>query len=154
MSNFKNCTKKDCKQINPQDISKFYKDKTKKTGYRGMCSKCDIERLKLWKLKNPHGDKNNKLMRCYNINIDQYKEMVKTQNGLCYICKNKESMFDKKMNGIRHLSVDHDHQSNLIRKLLCSHCNKGLGCFKDSPKLLRFAADYIELHNELEKIIK
>lgn len=41
------------------------------------------------------------------------------------------------------LVVDHDHATNQIRGMLCNHCNRGLGHFRDSPMLLEFAAQYL-----------
>lgn len=43
--------------------------------------------------------------------------------------------------GVMH--VDHDHKRNIIRGLLCSRCNLGLGHFRDDPQLLEFARLYI-----------
>jgi len=44
----------------------------------------------------------------------------------------------------RELSVDHNHETNKIRGLLCNHCNIGLGNFKDSTTLLSLAIEYLE----------
>lgn len=41
------------------------------------------------------------------------------------------------------LVVDHDHASEEIRGLLCNHCNRGLGHFRDNPELLEFARMYL-----------
>jgi hypothetical protein len=54
------------------------------------------------------------------------------QNGLCAIC------------GLPEEHVDHDHVTGQVRGLLCAGCNKGLGFFRDSPQLLRQAAEYLE----------
>ncbi len=41
------------------------------------------------------------------------------------------------------LVVDHDHSSGEIRGMLCNHCNRGLGHFRDNPELLEFARMYL-----------
>lgn len=73
----------------------------------------------------------------FNISPEEYHAKNVQQNGLCDICKQKCSQ--KEM-----LSLDHDHETNAIRGLLCSSCNMALGGFKDSKKLLQSALDYLE----------
>lgn len=56
------------------------------------------------------------------------------QGGVCAVC------FDP-LGPDAH--VDHDHESGLVRGLLCRSCNLGLGNFKDDPVRLAAAADYL-----------
>jgi hypothetical protein len=42
------------------------------------------------------------------------------------------------------VAVDHCHTTGKIRGLLCNGCNKGLGLFLDSTKLLQNAKEYLE----------
>lgn len=60
----------------------------------------------------------------------------------CTICGVKEN-----------LVVDHCHKTNKIRGLLCNHCNRGLGHFKDDPELLEFAKIYLLSQSEKDASI-
>jgi len=42
------------------------------------------------------------------------------------------------------LVVDHDHIKNKYRGLLCNHCNRGLGHFRDDPEILFKAIQYLQ----------
>ena len=42
--------------------------------------------------------------------------------------------------------IDHDHETDLVRALLCERCNLALGLLRDDPSLMRAAADYVEVH--------
>lgn len=87
--------------------------------------------------------RNRALERKFGITRAEYDAMLATQDGVCKLCDGKDPY-----PGSRALSVDHDHTTGKIRSLLCTHCNSGLGMFKDSPELLRAAADYIEAHKK------
>ncbi|MDR3687190.1 MAG: endonuclease domain-containing protein [Coriobacteriia bacterium] len=61
------------------------------------------------------------------------EEMARLDAGVpCDIC------------GAPATDVDHSHSTGLVRGYLCSPCNLTLGKMKDSPALLRRAADYLE----------
>ena len=65
------------------------------------------------------------------ISDEALKELKETTKE-CVICGSNEK-----------LVVDHDHQTGKIRGMLCNHCNRGLGHFRDDPMLLEFAAQYL-----------
>lgn len=87
-------------------------------------------------------DKQKALRNYYNITYLELLSMLDEQDWKCQICyKNLRDIPFKNIN------VDHDHRTGLVRSALCNTCNSGLGSFKDNPKLLRFAAKYLELHS-------
>lgn len=70
----------------------------------------------------------------YGLTPEQYKTMWDEQNGLCKIpsCKNPIQF------------VDHNHETNEVRALLCRQCNTAIGHFRENPELMREAALYVE----------
>ena len=63
-----------------------------------------------------------------------YEAQYRAQLGKCAIC------------GDRHerLCIDHHHRTQKARALLCAHCNRGLGYFRETPHNMRAAAAYVE----------
>lgn len=74
-----------------------------------------------------------RLMRQYGITSEQYDEMVRRQQGQCLICQDVPAK----------LVIDHDHETGLVRGLLCQKCNAGLGIFSDSSDVLQRAINYL-----------
>lgn len=69
------------------------------------------------------------------MSYEDFKLMLKKQNGKCAICREPEVK--------RRMSVDHCHKTGKVRGLLCQMCNTSLGGFKDNPKLLKKAINYL-----------
>lgn len=70
--------------------------------------------------------------------------------GNCELCGREETALARRATGEkRALHRDHDHETGVLRGLLCLDCNRGLGAFKDNPALLRRAAEYIESYRTL-----
>lgn len=84
------------------------------------------------------------LAKKYGVSIQQYKDMVKSQLGICKICggTNQDG---------RPLFVDHCHSTGAVRGLLCNQCNFGIGSFKDNIDLMYKAIHYLEAHNNNNK---
>lgn len=77
------------------------------------------------------------LQHLYNITLDQYDQMFQEQEGKCYICQRHQSELKSA------LSVDHDHKTGKVRKLLCQKCNGVLGHFESNVEYLKQVIDYI-----------
>ncbi len=77
------------------------------------------------------------LKRKYGIDLEEYYKILESQNNCCIICGIHESKMETM------LSVDHCHTTGKIRGLLCHNCNIGLGNFKDDPKVMKKAIEYL-----------
>lgn len=124
---FKVC--KSCEQNLP--ISKFSKSNTG-VNHNPCCSKC-------YALKK------------FNITRTDYDLLLKQQNYKCAICDNSETTIDNRTeSGVRDLSVDHCHNTGVVRGLLCTNCNTLLGQSKDNIEILRKAIEYLnKLKNKI-----
>lgn len=80
-------------------------------------------------------------MRRYNYGMaqEEYAARLEAQGNRCAICRT--DAWGGKDN-VPH--VDHDHETNAVRGLLCAGCNNGLGNFKDDPVRLRAALRYLD----------
>lgn len=133
---FKYCP--ECKIV--QDEENFYTRKYSSgtvTLYR-VCKPCHNDRVKEQAKKNTHKKREAQLKFKFNLTLEMYDEILKSQGGLCAICHQSE-----KIEG-RQLAVDHNHHTGMVRGLLCHSCNTGLGKFKDSPELLKQAIKYLD----------
>lgn len=74
----------------------------------------------------------------YGITRAELDVMLEAQGGGCAICGSEKP----NGHGFR-LHVDHCHETNRIRGLLCSKCNTMLGLADDDPARLRAAAQYL-----------
>ena len=79
-----------------------------------------------------------KLKSKYGLTEDQYIKQLEWQKHCCLICF-------KKFDGILvKPHIDHDHTTEKLRGILCSHCNQGLGHFMDSETSLEKAQHYLK----------
>jgi hypothetical protein len=84
----------------------------------------------------------------YGLTVEQYNEMLQSQNGVCAICGgiNPEG---------RNLCVDHNHITGKFRGLLCTTCNVALGGFKadsgDGIDILLSAISYLKNNDVCEE---
>lgn len=79
-----------------------------------------------------------RLMNSYGITIEQYQRIWADQYGLCAICFRSESEIGER------LCVDHDHDTGIVRGLLCRKCNKAIGGFCELIERVERAAEYMK----------
>jgi len=122
-----------------QEYSRRYYTKNRERVIKAVCK---------WQRENPERLRERQLKHLYGITLAEYNEMLEAQGGVCAICgKTPEA------NG-RRLSVDHDHEINKNRGLLCRRCNLGLGNFEDDLELLVIAISYLSMWKEEDFVKK
>jgi chromosome segregation ATPase len=101
--------------------------------------------IKKWKENNIERkwqlDKKSHLWTHYRITIEDYRNMLNDQDGLCLVCKKS-----------RKLVVDHDHSccpdkitcGMCIRGLICNQCNLIVGIIENSEDIVNSAKKYIK----------
>jgi hypothetical protein len=85
----------------------------------------------------------------FGMTLEDYDLKLQSQQGLCAVCQKPETDIDKRTGLVRRLSVDHNHQTGQIRKLLCSGCNMALGYIRENAATAYALGRYIE-DNEQE----
>ena len=63
--------------------------------------------------------------RKYRIGYADYMALWEKQGGVCACCQRVETKMQ--FGRVRMLSVDHDHDTDAVRGLLCGNCNHGIG---------------------------
>ena len=125
-------------------INNYYKNKRNPSGIGSLCKDCckriDATRnplriyTKEWKANN----RESRLKRLYGINQAVFEKMFEIQGKCCAICKTE-------VPNCNNWHIDHDHETNLVRGILCKNCNIMLGEAKDNPDILRRAAQYLDM---------
>lgn len=82
----------------------------------------------------------------FGISLAQYHELLEAQGGACAICGRPESA---ERNGkVRWLAIDHCHNTNKVRGLLCGSCNPMIGYARDNIEVLEKAVAYLKRNGE------
>jgi len=75
--------------------------------------------------------------------LADFSAALEAQGGLCAVCQINEVSAD----GGKSVHIDHCHKTGRFRGILCAGCNKGLGHFRDDPKIMTRAASYLERYS-------
>lgn len=96
----------------------------------------------------------------YRLRPEDYDRMREEQDFRCAVCNVHETEVDQSQYGRPRLDgadkyhrttlvVDHCHRSNIVRRLVCSPCNQGMGHFDDDIARLEAAIAYLRAHSHL-----
>ena len=80
--------------------------------------------------------RNWRYLKHYNLTSDQVHFLSEIQEHRCPICSIE--FYGQKV------CVDHDHDTGLVRAVLCDSCNRGIGLLGDDPERIKAAAAYLE----------
>lgn len=146
-----------------KQISAFGKDKYNKDGWTYFCKICRNIKQKEYNLKNPairkkindrcrqrrkeyYNDpirkmkqRNVFLKKSFNLTHTDYIKILNTQNGVCGICK-KHRLSPR----TSYMAIDHCHESNYIRGILCNWCNRAIGLLNEDITVLQNAINYLK----------
>ena len=104
----------------------------------------NVERVKRYNQENKDKKLDWYYRKTYNISLEQFNDMLLSQNNKCAVCLLEETAIDKRTGKIRRLHVDHCHKTGKVRGLLCTKCNIALGYLSDSLEIAQLMVRYIE----------
>jgi hypothetical protein len=85
---------------------------------------------KKYRDNNKDKRKNGNLLWKFGITLEEYQALFEAQNGVCKLCGEEETMRKNHSEEKRMLAVDHDHNTGVVRGLLCARCNVNLGHYE------------------------
>jgi len=80
----------------------------------------------------------NIIRKQYGISMQEFTDLLSAQGGGCAICQKPMEAIRRRMN------IDHCHDTNEVRGILCSGCNTGLGHLGDNIAGLKRAIAYLQ----------
>lgn len=88
-------------------------------------------------------------VRLYGLTKAQWLAILEAQNGCCATCDVKLEIGGKRTAAP---CVDHDHETGLVRGILCHACNRALGDVKDSVSVLTRLIQYLKCYQPSLKV--
>lgn len=105
-----------------------------------ICKKCEIPITNAMnkRYKETGYSREHNLKRLFNMTIQEYNDLFKSQSFKCKICYRNKDINEK------NFPVDHDHLTGKVRAILCPQCNLAIGGYKDNWKLILNAIKYLK----------
>ena len=139
-----------------KSLEDFYRTKDNQTGRKAVCKTCEKIANYSWREKNRerlrkynqeyvrlNPERRKRTLqdawkrRVYNLEPEDYT-LLDLNSGTCWICGGI---------GPKGLYVDHDHQTNIIRGLLCMQCNMAIGLLQENEGRFLAAVEYLRAHD-------
>ena len=114
-----------CEEV--KDEEEFYVETTSHLGRKRSCKACYVNM-----------NRENR----YGISSEDYDKILKKQGGTC---ANEACSYG--LDDDHKLYVDHCHETNVVRGLLCHWCNTAEGYLKGSPEVALGLINYMKKHN-------
>jgi hypothetical protein len=139
----KRCSR--CRETKP--ASQFYSRRETKSGLTSACIECSRAHDK--KRENTPNRKATRKWAAikwfHGLTRQEWQAALEAQNFRCAIC---ETAFDVTGKSMFNPCIDHDHDTDKIRGLLCRRCNQGIGLLQDSGNVAEKAALYLKRHGK------
>jgi hypothetical protein len=111
--------------------------------------RCATHSQAQWRAENPFKSLRQQIAK-YGVTILWYLKRLKKQRGACAICGQPETSTH---NGkIKRLAVDHSHDTNEARGLLCYRCNVNLAVIEDLVWVAKARAYLSEPKDDLSTV--
>lgn len=105
-----------------------YKDRSKYLSSQRNYYHKDKDSYKWRNIKNTFG-----------LSREDFFNILEKQDNKCALCNKPFGDFSSRI-----LHIDHDHETNKVRGLLCMPCNVGLGMLGDNEEGLSKALKYVK----------
>lgn len=106
-----------------------------------ICSRITGKKAKdAYRCRNPYNDQASGWKKQgIKLTIEEYKALLQSQNFVCEICGLPNPSG-------KALAPDHNHETGIVRSLLCDNCNLMIGHAQESIEILMKAMKYLEKH--------
>ncbi len=129
----KPCAAPGCDRPKPRGMGRRYCDFHQDEA-RAERRRANVKRVERWRKENPERHRLLVRVQPYQLTADEFLDVVDAQDGDCAICGDTLNVG---------LEIDHDHDTDEVRGLLCGSCNKLIGLAREQQWILEAAQAYL-----------